>query len=152
MLRFEFKLQPVLDQRQRIEDECQRDLAQVLRQRMIFQQQLRSLQQSITDDKNTMAESLTGTVDVPRIRQHAKHASHITQRAQQLAVSLLGLERRIDTSREKLLDATKARKAIGLLREKQHARWMLDEKRREAATLDELATQTHVRKMRDRVA
>lgn len=152
MPRFVFKLQPVLDQRRRVEDDAQRELAQLLRQRMIFQQQLRDLQGSIRSDKATMTASLTGHVDVSRIREHARHAGHVTQRAQQLTVSMLGLERRIETARGNLLEATKRRKAIELLRDKQQKRWETEQRRREATQLDEIATAAHVRRMRGAVA
>lgn len=152
MAKFVFKLKPVLDQRQRDEDDRQRELAQLLRQRMILQQQLRELQGSIRSDKATMTDSLTGSVDVSRLREHARHAGHVTQRAQQLAVSMLGLERRVEAARADLLEATKRRKAIELLRDKQKKRFDNEQRRREAADLDEIATAAHVRRMRGAVA
>jgi flagellar FliJ protein len=99
-----------------------------------------------------MSESLVGRVDVARIRQHARHAGHVTQRAQHLAVSLLGIERRVEQAREALLAASRARKAIELLRDKHERRWRREAERREAAAIDEIATQAHVRRMRGAVA
>lgn len=143
---FNFKFESVLTHRRRTEDQRQRELAQLLRQKMILESQLRSLQQRITDDKNSMAGSLLGPVNVNRIRQHAAHSMQVTSRAQQIAVKLLAIHRQIDQSRAALLEATKARKAIELLRDRHYNRWRGEQQRRETAELDEIATQAHGRR------
>ncbi|QNN21450.1 flagellar export protein FliJ [Planctomycetales bacterium ZRK34] len=144
---FNFKFESVLTHRRRTEDQRQRELAQLLRQKMILEEQLRSLQQRITEDKNTMTDALSGHVNVSRIRQHATHSMQSTARAQQIAVKLLAMHRQIEQSRVTLLEATKSRKAIELLRERHYHRWCREQDRREVAELDEIATQTHGRRI-----
>ncbi len=141
MATFFFKLESVLEHRQRTEDQRQRELAQLLREKMILERQLGSMQEDISQDKRAMAGSLVGAVDVSRIRQHAVHNMQVAQRAQQIAVRLLGLHRQVEQGRIKLTAAMRARKAIELLRDRQRARWDLQERRRETAELDEIATQ-----------
>jgi len=148
MARFEFKLEPLLRHRRRLEDQAQRELAKLLRQKMIFEQQLRSMQQTITDDKRTMAASLVGHVDVERIRNHGSHVNQVTLRARQIAARMVGLLRQIDQGRAKLIEAMKQRKAIDLLRQRQFDKWQRDLDRRENAMLDELATQAYARRQR----
>lgn len=145
MAAFQFKFETVLTHRRRQEDERQRELAQYLRQKLIIESQLRSLQQTITDDKSRMTDALTGRVDVDRIRQHANHAAQATGRAQQIAVKLLALHRQIERSRSVLLRAVKQRKAIELLRERHLRRWQREQDRRETAELDDLSTQAYTR-------
>lgn len=144
---FEFKFESVLKQRRRVEDKHQRELAQLLRQKMIFESELRQLQQRITDDKASMTDSLRGHVNVGRIRQHAAHSAQVTGRAQQIAVKLLAMHRQIEQARGTLLEATRARKSIELLRDRHYNRWRREQQRRETAELDEIATQAYGRRL-----
>lgn len=149
---FRFKLDAVLQHRRRIEDERQRELAQLLRERMILETQLRSLQDNIVSDKRTMAHALQGSVDVPRIRQQGAHVQQVVLRVQQIAGKLLGLARQVEQARSKLAEATRDRKAIELLYQRQYERWRQEQQRREAAEMDELATQAYGRRSKEMVA
>jgi len=140
MARFRFKLDPVLRQRRRMEDRLQRRLAESLRQHLAFETQLRTMQQTISDDKHDMSDALRGTVDVGRIRVHAAHVGQVTVRAQQIAVKLMHLHRQIERQRTELIEASRRRKAIERLRERRLHQWQRARERREAAELDELAT------------
>jgi len=147
MPRFTFKLEVVLRQRRRVEDEHQRALAQLLRERLILHTQLRTMQDTIRTDKQLMASALVGRVDVHRIRSHATHGAQVTQRAHGIVARLAALERQIESSRTQLLEATKARQAIELLRDRQRERFDRVMKRREAASLDEMAVQQFARQL-----
>jgi flagellar FliJ protein len=148
MAKFVFKLEPLLKHRVRLEEAQQRALAKLLREKLIIETQLRNQQQSISDDKSHMAQSLSGHVDVARIRQHAAHVHRATVHAQQAAFRLLELNHQIESARAKLNDAVRDRKAIEVLRERQHTKWLTEQKRREATQLDEAATQRYVRQQR----
>lgn len=150
MARFEFKLDPVLRHRQMVEEQCQRDLAQFLRQQMILRTQITDLQQTIVSDKRAMADSLVGQVDVVRIRQHGLHSNRVALRVQQIALELLKLRQQIEQARQKLLDATKARKAVELLKSKHYERWMAEQRRAETRETDEMATQAYARRLAGR--
>ena len=146
MAKFQFKLNPLLKHRQRIEDDKQRVLAQLLRQKLIIETQLRNQQQSITTDKHQLGEALTGQVDVESIRRHAAHSNRMSINAQRIAFSLFELGRKIEKARAELIEATRQRRAIELLRDKQERRWRIELDRRETAEIDELATQGHARR------
>ena len=145
MARFVFKLEAVLKQRRLIEDQRKKTLADLLRRRVELENDIRSMQQAITDDKRTMSGSLIGRVDVARIRQHALHVNQVTRRALAHTVQMAGLHHHIDNARTALLAAARNRKAIELLRERHHQRWLREQDKREAAALDELATQAYGR-------
>ncbi|MHC4993519.1 MAG: flagellar export protein FliJ [Planctomycetota bacterium] len=152
MAAFEFKLKTVLKTRLQAEEEIQRDLAKLLRQKLAFETELRNMQQNISDDKRLMADSLVGDVDVCRVRHHARHTLQVTNRAQQIAVKMLGLHKNIENTRRQLLEATRQRKAVEILRDKQYERWLVTERRREQNELDEMATQAYGRRADGRVA
>lgn len=142
---FKFNLDPVLEHRRIIEDDRQRDLAKHLRQKMILMDQLRQMQDTIRTSKHDLAGSLVGRVDLTRVADFARYSGQTTIRAQQLVQKLAQLEQQISASRERLLAATRDRKAMELLRDRRHREWHADQVRRETAELDDLALQRHLR-------
>ncbi len=146
MAGFQFKLEPVLKHRQMIEDQNQREMAQLLRRQLILQTQLRNLQQTITDDKRSIADALVGNVDVTQIRRHGIHSNQLTLRIQMIAVELLKLNQQIDIAQNILIDAMKSRKAVEILREKQLKRWQSERQRRQISQIDEFTTQAYIRR------
>lgn len=145
MAKFKFNLEPVLFQRRTEEDRCQRDLAKVLRERMILQDQLRSMQETITGSRRELASGLAGTVDIDRVSHFARFSGQVRQRAMAFISRLAVTEKRIESAREKLIKATQARKALEILREKRFRQWVKEMERREAVALDELAVQRYAR-------
>lgn len=143
MAAFRFHLEPVLRQRRRAEDQRQQELATLQRQVIELESQLRSMQQSISEDKRGMAEALTNRVDVRRIRQHGLHVNQTTQRAQQIAVELAGLRQRFDQARQALLEARRQRKAVEHLKQRRYDRFLAQQKKQEAAEIDEIVTQRY---------
>jgi flagellar FliJ protein len=150
MAKFAFKLEPLLAHRRHIEDDRQRALAQLLREKLILETQIRNHQHTISDDKRSMSDALVGQVNVDRIRQHAAHSGQVAVRLQQIAYRLLHLNRTITDARNSLLEAVKQRKAVELLREKQFKRWKQEQDRREARELDEIGTQMFMRRRAER--
>lgn len=138
MAEFQFKLEAVLQQRRTIEDQRQRDLAKVLRQRMILLDQLRSMQSTITQSKTDLRTGLIGEVDMNRVSQFARFSGQATARAHAIVAKLATIERQAEHARLHLVEATQARKAIERLREKQFRKWKTEQDRREAAMLDDI--------------
>lgn len=145
MTAFHFQYQSVLEHRRLVEDQRQRELAKHLCVRMILHDQLRAMQQTIRDSKQQLGEALVGRVDLDRIAGFARYSGQAAQRAQQIVARLAQLEKLIETARQHLLEATKQRKALELLRDKHHQRWLQEQQRRQQAELDDLATQRYLR-------
>ena len=114
---------------------------------MILHDQIREMQDTIRDSKRSMADSLIGRVDLTRIGQFARYSGHAAQRARQIVVKLVGLEKQAEQARVLLLEATKQRKALELLRDKDHAKWRYEQDRKETNELDELATSQYARRI-----
>lgn len=150
MAKFQFKLDPLLLQRRVEEDRCQRELAQSLRQRMILRDQLGTMQHTITQSKGRLSDGLVGALDVDRVLQFARYSGQVTQRAQGMVVKLAGLEKQIDTARQKLLEATRARKALELLRNRRYQEWRGHIERQQDAQQDEIGLQGFIRGTRSR--
>ena len=147
MAKFAFKFDLLLDHRRKLEEERQRDVARLLRTKMIFEAELRKMQETITLSKHDLADGLVGRVDLRRVAEFAGYSNHVTVRGQNLVMKLAELEGHLQKARAKLLEATKERKALELLKEKQYAVWRMAENKKEAAELDEIATQRYARKL-----
>ncbi len=140
---FQFKFDSVLQQRRLAEENAQLAFAKTLRQRLILHDQLRNIQQTIRGSKQDLRDNLVGGVDVASIGTFARFASQATQRAQQIVVRLAGVEQQIESARQDLAEASRARKAIELLYDKHHERWLTEQRRREEAELDDVNNRIH---------
>lgn len=147
MSQFKFNLQAVLVQKQAHEDRCQQELAKVLRQRMIMLDQLRQMQQTITDSKQQLRQGLVGSVDLERTAQFARYSGQVHQRAREFVVNLAMVEGKVEQARGRLLQATRARKALEQLRQRRYRQWQVEQERREQAVLDELGTVRFTRRV-----
>lgn len=147
MAKFVFRFEALLKHRQHIEDQRQRELAQQMRGRMILQDQLRTMQDTIRSNKRELGSALVGRVDVESIAQFARFTGHTTIRAQQIVRRLAEFEKHIEAARQNLLAATRQRKALELLRDRQLEEWRREQTRREALELDEIANQRYARSL-----
>lgn len=147
MVKFRFKFDPLLRHRRDEEDRYQREMAKLLRHRLILQTQVSQLQQAICDSKRRLTGDLVGRVDMEQVSQFAHYSGQMTQRAQEIVLRIASVEKQIVEGREKLLAATNARQALELLRDRRWGRWRLDQENREAAELDDQATQQFVRQV-----
>lgn len=147
MARFVFPYQTLLRHRERVEDERQRELAEQMRLRLILTNHLQQMQQTVRDSRHDLGQSLVGRVDMSQVGQFAAYSARVTNAGHAMVRRLAEVEKNLVTARQRLLEATSQRKALELLRDRQQAAWQQDQNRREAATLDDLALQTHQRNL-----
>lgn len=139
MAKFRFTLNPLLKVRRHAEQAHQRTVAQIERQRMEIEQHLRRQQMSISDGRSLLRAGLTGVVDMHSLRLHASSSMQMMRSAQKLVLELAGVHKRLDAARSALIEATKQRRAMEILRDRQLANWKAGIDRRETAALDEMA-------------
>ena len=138
MPRFRFELQAVLDHRQRQEREHQRAVAELERQRVALEGTIRACQSGIVQEREHMRSLLAGA-DMRGARQQVAAASRLSAQAQRAVLELSGLLKRVETARAALLEATKRRKAVELLKEHRLADWTYRQNKKEAEAVDEIA-------------
>lgn len=136
---FSFKLDPVLEARRRAEQAEQRAVAQIERQRLAMEQDLRRQQAAIAEGKHTLRGSLIGSIDMTGLRLRAGSSLHMLRRAQQIVLQLAGLHKQLETARGRLIEATRSRRALELLRERRYRQWKAAIEKAETNALDELA-------------
>jgi len=139
MPRFRFVLEPLLKVRRLEEDRCRRTLAHLERARLQIEDTLRRHQQNLSEGKSEMRRAVTGRVNLGAVRFQAAASMSVMRRAQQTVLQLAGLHKQIERARRELVERSRARRAIEILRERRYAEWQIEEARAETTAIDELA-------------
>lgn len=147
MASFKFKLEPVLRHRRIQEEQAQRELAKAFGERVMLQQRLRGMQDTIITSKRQLGDGLVGRVDLDAVSGFARYSLQVAATARGMLGQLVQAEKQIEARRIELTKAMQARKALELLRDKQHRAWQAEQARREDAALDELAVQAYSRRL-----
>lgn len=145
--RFRFKLEPVLRQRTLAERDEQLRVAHIERERIDLENRLRA-QQAVIENESQELGSMTlgGRVPATTLRNQGVALAAARSEAQQLAVQLAGVLKRLETARAKLAEKAAERRAIELLKERRLEAFQREQDVREAAVLDDLATSAATRK------
>ena len=146
MQAFQFRYQAVLKQREVIEQQRQRAFAQLMHQRNAKFAQLREMQETISASKREAAGGLVGTVNLGSIAGIARYSASCALRGNALVREIAQLEIQVEQARNALVEASKNRKALELLRDRQRQDWELEQRRMEAKLLDEQTTQAYAAK------
>lgn len=152
MAKFVFNLEAVRKQRSALEKQRMVAVAELERERLALEYRIRAAHESVEAERLELREQLNGMregegrlVDLRGVRFQAGAAVVLRARTQQLVLQLAGLHKRLEKAREELRQAVAARKAVDLLRDRRFEEWRRELARREAMTLDELATMRGVR-------
>jgi flagellar export protein FliJ len=151
--KFRFRLQVVLERRERLEREKQIVVARLERERLEVEEKLRGLQRAISESGSEMRSQLgggqmRGAVSIQEVRLQAGASLHLATRARLVALELAGVYQRLERAREELLKAARARRAVELLKERRQHEWKLERNRVEGHLVDEIGMQGFVRKAR----
>lgn len=153
MAKFVFELEALLRQRLHAEREQMARVAEIERQRLALESEIRSCQRSIVQEKQDLAERLGAerrdgphAVDLRAVRVQANASLHLIGRAQRSVIRLKGVHDRLDAARLELLDRTTKRRAIELLKEKRYEQWKREQARLEQAEQDDRAVMRHGRR------
>lgn len=140
MARFVFQFEAVLTQRRSEERRAQLAVAAVERDRERVEEYIRECQRGVMAARADLREHLVeGTrVNLHAVRLQAGASLSLVGRAQRAVLELAGVHKRLDAARLDLLRAAIRRKAVEALRERRREAWLAEQKRREAAELDEL--------------
>ncbi len=144
MPRFDFALQPVLEQRLRVERGKQLRVAELERDRLALELEIAAHQLAIAGERDDLRARLFeersgSSVNLAQVRQQAHASLGMIARTQRAVVRLAGIQRRLDAARLELIRATAERRGVEVLRERRYREWKCDQERREAAALDEMA-------------
>ncbi|MBO6512827.1 MAG: flagellar export protein FliJ [Phycisphaerales bacterium] len=148
MPKFVFKLQPVLDLREREEQEKKRILADLERQGLSLESRIRQFQHNIENEQASLASMLTDKngVDLKGARLQANAALSNRFAAQRTVLELAGVHKLINDARAQLTEASARRKAVELLKDRQREAFESEQRRRESLELDDMSVMRHSRR------
>jgi len=149
MADFQFRYESVLEQRRQAERQRQRELAELEGRRQSMHAQLRQMQQTIDQSRQQISEQLIGRVDLTAIGSVSQYSAQVTLRGQQIVQQLAEVERQVEGARQHLQQATRQRKIMEQLKDREHERWRWQQQRAERRQQDELANQQYVRLQRE---
>jgi flagellar FliJ protein len=140
--RFEFRLEALLEHRKQIEKEHQRKVAEIQQQALALTRQIKDAQTRIVlENKTLTGKKLVGILDMTYIAHEKRYVGNLHVHIALTMQKLAAVEQEIAAARVELLAAAKARKVIEKLKDKQLNRWREEQSRKEAAQMDEIATQ-----------
>jgi len=131
----------VLRQRERIEQERQRELAVVQADMVQLQSELRAFNTEVQRNVLAARNQLLGKLDMGYLAAHRRYMLGMQRKVHDLAQRMAAQQQRVDEAHRNLIEATKRKKIVEKLRERQQERWAAEQNRREAGALDELTTQ-----------
>ncbi|MCP4068103.1 MAG: hypothetical protein GY741_07470, partial [Phycisphaeraceae bacterium] len=100
---------------------------------------LRRRQSQIGEARSQLRGRLEGRIDASSLRGQANASLAEMRDAQRVVLELAGIHRRLETLREGLRAASRARRAVEILKERRFEAWRREQDRREQAELDEMA-------------
>lgn len=141
---FMFELEQVLRQRERVEREHQVRVGAIERERLDLEGELRELQGELDAARDDLrarlgARASRESAGFSDVRAQARAVSALDRRGMALAERLAGVLARLRAARIELVRASSERRAIELLRDRRYERWLIEQRRREQRTLDDLA-------------
>lgn len=141
MARFVFELEAVLKHRLGEERRRQIVVAQIERERVALEGQVRSAGEGMAREKRELRDRLgAGTSgSLLDVRLQAAAALRLDREARHAVVRLAGVGHRLEAARRALIEATTRRRALEVLKQRRYEAWLGERKRREAGELDELA-------------
>ena len=146
MAKFRFKLEPLLRVRSIREEQCQRVLAGHELERRTVEDDLRSKQDNLAQGKKEIRIAITGKVDLVTMRRQALASMQVMRHANRLVFELAGIHKQIERARAALVECTRERRAIELLKERRYAEWRDDRNKAEVHAIDELANSSAYRR------
>lgn len=121
-------------------------MAPLLNEQRRLHHALRSCQEQVAGSKSHLRESLVGQLNLDGLRNQAGTSLQTMRRAQRFVLELAGVQRRLEAARRELLEASRARRAVELLRERRYAEWLAEQRKHEQNELDELAIRRAARR------
>jgi flagellar export protein FliJ len=147
MAKFVFRLESLLRQRKREEQQCQRRLAEHAAMVNAAEEAVRRINESVRAGHDDVRRHLMGRLDMGFLTAHRRFMGAMQRQVMDLVQKVAIARKQLEEARIKLAEAAKRRMAIEKLREKQLARWQLEQARRETALSDEIGSQIAYRNM-----
>jgi flagellar FliJ protein len=148
MASFVFQLEGVLRHRERLEKDRYRDFAVVNGEMKRLEGELNAMNQELHGNSAEVRDNhLVGRLDLRYLAAHRRYMLGMQRKVHALAQRMNKQQVLVDEARRALSEASKQRKILEKLRERQFVRWTDAQARREASELDEVVAQMSFRQI-----
>lgn len=142
---YKFKLQRVLEYRERREELLQQELAALMMALLKEQDELNRLISSYRKNENELKVKREKKIDLKEIDIYRKFLERMKEKIISQRNRVVHLSNLVSNKREELIEASKEKKVLERLKEKDFGKYLLNLDRKERAFLDELALGKFVR-------
>jgi flagellar FliJ protein len=150
--RFRFRLQALLRLREQTERQRQRELAELLRAIRELEDQVRRLDEQIRAEDAFLRDVIHPgqALDLRLVGIHRRYVMAAQRRIFGILSQLAGVRKRAEAARQRLVEATQAKRALEIVRDKQKAAYMAALSKAEDRMLDEVGLNLSIRQSRQR--
>jgi len=140
---FHFRLQHVLDVRERLERLRQKDYSLALLEWQTLAGEIDRRQHTLAEAaRNVDSLKQTAPTTLP-LQLHANYRKRLKAEIERFREQVREQEQVLDVKRRELVESRRARRTLEILRDKQRARYEQARARQERATMDEVASNYH---------
>lgn len=149
--RFVYRLQKILEFKEKQEDEEKEKLAKLMEQEVLERQIKAQLEEKLVNVQTILRQKqAAGTIQVEELRFYPGHIKNIENQIKNQVLRLQELAIRIREQRTALMKAAQQRQVYEKHKEKCRETWQAEVDRAEAIMLDELATINFARQQAER--
>jgi flagellar export protein FliJ len=140
---FKFRYESLLVYRDHLKEKAEMDLARAIRELRISEQGLADLVQDRGRAAAELETDLGSAMDAGLMRSYIDYLSHMADKIRAQATEVTNQEKAVRQERKQLLSRTKEYRIMENLKEKDRAKWMLEQERKERIRLNEIAVLRH---------
>ncbi|MGD9201181.1 MAG: flagellar export protein FliJ [Chitinispirillia bacterium] len=145
MKRFEFNLQPLLDKRNREEEEIKMELARKNIQIQDLGQEIHKLKTELEKFQNDQKKTRENTSDLLSLKFSVSYRNKLKLDILDKGKDFQTFEKQQREIRQRLIHATQQKRAIELIKEKKYKEWLKEYQHREQVFIDDVSQQRFIR-------
>lgn len=140
MARFRYRMQNVLNVKEKLEDQAKNEFAICAARVREEEEKLEKLNGRYEDMLDKIKELNTGSIDIPAIREAEESVELLKYHIRMQKLNLAAANQELEVARAKLTKAMQERKTHEKLKEKQFEEFVKEEASKESKEIDELVS------------
>ncbi len=141
---FRFRLQSVLEVRERLARLRQKEFSEVLAVRHAMEAEIEGFRQGLGQAAKYVDQARQSTVTAHPMELYGNYRRRVTSEIGRIEEQMREQQQELQAKRNDLVEAKRAQRTLEILRDKQQARYAAEEGRKERANMDEIASNYHV--------
>lgn len=143
MARFRYRMQNILDVKEKLESQAKNDFAIANAKLLEEEEKLEALKNRKTEYEDHLRSLYEASLDLFEINKTQDAIDNMKLRIEEQEINVKHAMKNVDLARERLTEAMQERKTHERLKEKQFEQFLLDEAAKESKEIDELVSFRH---------